>query len=256
MERDLVSESPPLEEAYEAIKSRGSRGGTIILVGNCSVKYEGRASSTLEPGDRIVLIKADGSVQVHRPFELSPVNWQPSGSIIRTRIHRDLLILRAYNPREKESLEISFSKLQLLVVVDLKDTGSFYLHVSEEEMRSAILLQPSVLEEGFKPLAVERPIEPGFIDIMGLDGRGVLTVVEVKRREAGREAVLQLKRYVDSLRAETGREVRGMIAAPGLARGAQRMLAALGLDFKAISPQRCGEIIRRSKERKMTEFMG
>lgn len=255
MGRRLILENPHLEEAHEALRVRRSREETVLLVGECSVKYEGRASSTLEPGDRVLLIKQDGSLQVHRPFDLSPVNWQPPGSILRLRIQDRSLIIRAYNPRGRESLEIVFSKIALLAVLDLRDSGSFFLHASEEEMRSAILLQPSILEEGFKPLAVERPIEPGFVDILGLDGRGTLTVVEVKRREAGKEAVLQLKRYVDSLRMETGKEIRGIIAAPGLARGAQRMLAALGLEFKFISPQRCEEIIRRDKERRMTEFL-
>lgn len=256
MVRRLVLEDPPLEEAYKALKLRRSREDTILLIGECSVKYEGRASSTLEPGERIVMIKSDGSVQVHRPFELSPVNWQPSGSILRIGIHEGVLNVRAYNQREKESLEVIFTRLMLLALLGLRDAGSFFLHASEEEMRSAILLQPSLLEEGFKPISIERPIEPGFIDILGLDVRGTLTVVEVKRRDAGRDAVLQLKRYVDSLKMETGREVRGIIAAPGLAKGAQSLLTALGFEFKVLSPQRCGEIIKRGKERRMTEFLG
>lgn len=248
-------ENPPLEEALEALRLRRSREDTVLIVGECSVKYDGRASSTLEPGDRIVLIKSDGSLQVHRPFELSPVNWQPSGSILRVRIQGGLLFVRAYNPRGRESLEVVFSKILLLAVLGLRDTGSFFLHASEEDMRSAILRQPSILEEGFKPLAVERQTEPGFVDVLGLDGRGILTVVEIKRNDAGRDAVLQLKRYVDSLKMETGKEVRGIIAAPGLARGAQSMLVALGLEFKALSPQRCGEILKQGKERKMTDFL-
>lgn len=248
-------ENPSLGEAYEILKLRRSGRDTILLIGGCSVKYEGRASSTLEPGDRVVLIKSDGSVQVHRPFELSPVNWQPPGSILRVRMQEGTLNLRAYSQRGGESLEVIFSNLILLAMLDLKDAGAFFLHASEEEMRNAILLQPSILEEGFKPLAVERPVEQGFIDILGLDGRGTLTVVEVKRRDVGRDAILQLKRYVDSLKMETGKEVRGIIAAPGLAKGAQGMLVALGLEFKILSPQKCGEIIKRGRERKMTEFM-
>ncbi|MEM2893137.1 MAG: endonuclease NucS [Candidatus Bathyarchaeia archaeon] len=251
----LVLQNPSLWEAYEALRLRRSREDTVLIIGECSVKYDGRASSTLEPGERIVLIKSDRSLQVHRPFELSPVNWQPSGSILRVRIQEGLLFVRSYNPRGRESLEVVFSKLVLLAVLGLRDTGSFFLHASEEDMRSAILRQPSILEEGFKPLAVERKIEPGFVDILGLDGKGVLTAVEIKRNDAGRDAVLQLKRYVDSLRMETGKEVRGIIAAPGLARGAQSTLSSLGLEFKVLSPQRCGEIIKQSKERKMTDFL-
>ncbi len=50
------------------------------------------------------------------------------------------------------------------------------------------------------------------------------------------------------------REVRGVLVAPELARGAQKLLATLGLEFKPLSPQACSEVLRRRKGRQLTEF--
>lgn len=72
-------ETPSLEKAYRAVKRGISRRRTVVVIGSCSVNYEGRASSRLEPGERIVLFKSDGSALVHRPRDYAPVNWQPSG---------------------------------------------------------------------------------------------------------------------------------------------------------------------------------
>jgi len=251
-----VLENPSLEEAYDAIKRGISRRRTLIVVGSCRVNYEGRASSKLEPGERVIVFKSDGSALVHRPRDYAPVNWQPPGSLFRTRIDEGRLLIRVFRRREREVLEIALDRVFLVAVLDLVDAGEFYLYASEEDMKQAILLQPSLLEEGFRPIEAERPVEPGFIDILGVDGKNVLTVVEIKRKAAAKEAVLQLKRYLDVFKVDGDREVRGVLVAPELARGSQKMLAALGLEFKALSPQRCAEVLKRERGRPLTDFLG
>ncbi|MEM2914144.1 MAG: endonuclease NucS, partial [Candidatus Bathyarchaeia archaeon] len=73
----LVYEKPSVNEALNTVRDAVSERKTIILVGNCWVNYHGRASSTLEPGERILIVKEDGSVLVHRSKGYEPVNWQP-----------------------------------------------------------------------------------------------------------------------------------------------------------------------------------
>ncbi|MFQ6053570.1 MAG: endonuclease NucS [Candidatus Bathyarchaeia archaeon] len=254
--RQMVLENPSLKEAFEAVRLGVSRRRTVVVVGNCRVDYEGRASSKLERGERIVLFKSDGSALVHRPRDYAPVNWQPPGSLFRTRVDDDNLTVRVFRRRENEVLEVSFDRVFLVAVLDLTDVGEFHLYASEEDMKRAILMEPSLLEEGFRPITAERPVEPGFIDILGVDGDNVLTVVEIKRKAATKEAAIQLKRYLDVFKVDSDREVRGLLVAPELARGAQKMLATLGLEFKALSPQRCAEVLRSRKGRRLTEFLG
>jgi len=142
-----------------------------------------------------------------------------------------------------------------LVVSELVDSGKFSLYASEHDMQKAILMEPSILEEGFKPISFEKKVEPGFVDVYGIDSEGRLVVVEIKRRTAGREAALQLAKYIDSMKQKVSREIRGILVAPRLAKGTQRLLDTLGLDFKALDPKKCAEILSKPKVRGLEEFL-
>jgi len=74
----------------------------------------------------------------------------------------------------------------LLTVLNLKDEGKFNLYASEEDMKKAIFLKPELTEEGFKIIEFEKKVEPGFIDVYGIDKNGNLVIIEVKRRIAGK----------------------------------------------------------------------
>jgi len=250
----VALENPGVEKAAQFIRDAVSERKIVVLVGNCWVDYQGRASSKLEPGERIVLIKEDGSVLVHRPVGYEPVNWQPAGCLFQTRVIGDVLHVRAIRQKPSESVRISFDRVHLASAMSLVDKGAFSLYASEEDMRRAILLEPSILESGLKPIAYEKKIEPGFVDVYGIDRNERLVVVEIKRKAAGRTAALQLAKYVDFVKSVAGREVRGVLAAPLLARGVQRLLATLRLEFKALDPKRCAEVLRRSETRKLAEF--
>jgi len=166
------------------------------------------------------------------------------------------LHVRAIRRKPSESVRISFDRIYLLSVMSLVDEGEFSLYASEEDMQKAILLEPSILEPDLKPITYEKKVEPGFVDVYGIDGNGRFVVVEIKRKTAGREAALQLAKYVDSVKAMVNREVRGILVAPRLAKGVQRLLETLGLEFKSLDPRRCAEVLRRSETRKLAEFFG
>lgn len=250
----VALENPNVKQAAKFIKEAVSERKAIIMVGNCWVDYEGRASSKLEPGERIVVIKEDGSVLVHRPIGYEPVNWQPAGCIFQTRVTGDILRVRAIHRRPSESVNISFDRVYLLSVMSLVDRGEFSLYASEEDMQRAILLDPSLLEAGFEPISYEKKLEPGFVDVYGVDKDGKLVVVEIKRNSAGRNAALQLARYVDFVKTTANREIRGILVAPRLAKDVQKLLATLRLEFKALEPKKCGETLQRAENRKLVDF--
>jgi len=195
--------NPDLDDAYNLLMEGISKHLTVILVGEFNVNYEGRAASTLDFGERILIIKRDGAVLVHRADGYEPVNWQPGGGIINAVLDEDTLILRAIRKAPRETLKLSFRKIKALMLLKLKDTSRFYLYASEEEMRKAILTKPELIED------YEKKVKPGFIDVYGVDSKGRLVVIEIKRVSAGRDAVLQLARYIESLKKESSREVRG-----------------------------------------------
>jgi len=79
--KSVVLENPSVKEAAEFVGEAVSERKVVVVVGNCWVDYRGRASSRLEAGERIVVVKEDGSVLVHRPVGYEPVNWQPAGCL-------------------------------------------------------------------------------------------------------------------------------------------------------------------------------
>jgi len=250
-----VFENPTVENAQNIIEEAILRRKALIIVGNCWINYQGRASSKLEPGERIVILKQDGSLLVHRPVGYEPVNWQPPGCTFSSTVGRGLLSLRAAREKPREVLRIHFDRLFLISVLSLVDEGRFSLYASEEDMQKAILVQPSLVEKDLKLITYEKKVEPGFIDVYGIDDRGRMVIIEIKRKTAGKEAALQLARYVESVKESTNREVRGILVAPSIAKGVQRLLAALQLDFKALDPRKCAETIRSSETKRLQDFL-
>jgi RecB family endonuclease NucS len=246
--------NPNVEEAEKTVKEAVSQRKTLLVVGNCWVRYIGRARSKLEPGERILIIKEDGSLLVHRSVSYEPVNWQPPGCIFQIQAKDNILEIRAVRRKPAESIKVFFDKIQLVSALSLADSGEFSLYASEEDMQKAILLEPSLLEEGFKPISYEKKVEPGFVDVYGLDKNGKLVVVEIKRKTAGKEAALQLAKYIDAVKGKANREVRGILVAPNIAKDVQRVLVTIGLEFKSLDPRKCAEILKRSEARKLEAF--
>ncbi len=249
-----VLTEPTLAEAAKLIEKAFVQRRTLIVAGACEVNYAGRASSTLESGERILIIKADGSLLVHRPVGYEPVNWQPAGSIFHVQVKDDELEIRGIRQKPRESVRVTFDRVYMVSALDLSDSGDFLLHASEDDMHRAILLKPELLEEGFKPISWEKKVEPGFVDIYGEDKNGKLVIVEVKRKTATKEAALQLAKYIEPIKAKVNREVRAVLVAPSLGKDVQRMLATLGLEYKVLDPKTCAEVLKKSENAKLETF--
>ncbi|HVP27221.1 MAG TPA: endonuclease NucS [Candidatus Bathyarchaeia archaeon] len=246
--------NPDVTEAEKTVSEAISQHKTLLVVGKCWVHYLGRAKSKLEPGERILMIKEDGSLLVHRSVGYEPVNWQPPGCIFHTKAKDGMLEVHAVRQKPPESVRVFFDQINLVSSLSLVDSGQFSLYASEEDMQKAILLKPSLLEEGFKPISYEKKVEPGFVDVYGMDKNGKLVVVEIKRKTAGKEAALQLAKYIDAIRSRADREVRGILVAPSIAKDVQRTLVTLGLEFRQMDPKKCAETLRRAETRKLQDF--
>jgi len=248
--------NPSLEESLLLVRNAFSRHKGVLVVGECMVDYRGRASSKLESGERIAVFKEDGSVLVHRPVGYEPVNWQPPGCVFHVSSVGRVLQVRAVRRRPAESVRVSFYRVFLVAALNLVDVGGFALHASEWDMQKAVLLMPSLVEDGLKPISYEKKVEPGFVDVYCEDKAGRLVVIEIKRKTAGREAVLQLARYVDAIKGIVNKEVRGVLAAPSLGKGLQRLLISLGLEFRVLDPKKCAEVLRKPETKRLHEFLG
>jgi RecB family endonuclease NucS len=246
--------NPKLDQAATVIERAFAQRRTLIVAGKCSVDYSGRANSTLKAGERLLIIKGDGSLLVHRPVGYEPVNWQPPGSVFHVQTKSEAIEIHGIRQKPRESVKVIFTDILMLSSLNLVDSGEFHLHASEEDMHKAILLKPSLLEEGFKPISYEKKVEPGFVDVYGVDKNGKLVVVEVKRKTAGKEAVLQLARYIESIKTKADRELRGVLAAPSLGKDVQRLLVTLGLEFRTLDPVKCAAVLRKTEITRLETF--
>jgi RecB family endonuclease NucS len=238
---------PAFDEAKELIEKAFVQRRTLIIAGNCRVEYMGRANSKLELGERFLIIKSDGSLLVHRPTGYEPVNWQPSGSVFHTQIvDNDMLEVHSVRQKPKESVKVFFSKIFTVTSIMLFDAGDFILNASEDDMHRAILLKPDLIEDGFKPISWEKKVEPGFVDVYGMDKAGRLVVIEVKRKTATKEAVLQLAMYIKAIKQKADREIRGILVAPDLGKDVQGLLVSNGLEFKELCPKKCADILKKA----------
>jgi RecB family endonuclease NucS len=267
-----ILENPDLKDALTIICDAISERRVIIIIGKCNVNYLGRAKSSLKDGERIVIIKADGSVLIHRPSGLEPVNYISSTTkrgisattyrerkriecLFETKIKRNTLSIKVVHKRSKERLTIDFTKIYMISASSLTDHGKFFLYASEEDMQKAILAYPNLIEDGFRPINYEKKVTPGFIDIYGVDSRGQFVVIEIKRKNADKSAVLQLAKYIKVIKGDRDEGIRGILVAPSIARGVQKLLASLNLEFKLLAPKKCAELIIKMKsEEKLEDY--
>ncbi len=251
-----VKVEPELSEAAQILEDAFKARSFALVIGNCRVDYEGRASSTLEWGERITMVKQDGSVLVHRPTGYEPVNWQPPKCVIKVKLNDAGLLLTASRSQPRENVSIEFQKISLTATGTLTDSGEFAMHVTEEQMKQAILTAPDLVENGLKPLQQEKSLgEAGFTDIFAEDRAGKLVVVEIKRNPASKDTVTQLQRYLGTLKKKVDRPLRGIIVAPELRKSAQPLLTSLKLEYVRLAPEKCFSVLKTSKDLKLSHFL-
>ena len=253
----VVHEEPSLEEAKKIVKNALSKRKNIYILANCSVDYFGRSSSHLEFGERLIIIKSDGALLIHRPVGHSPVNWQPETSYIDVSYdsEEEVLVMKALRTRPREIVTIKLNNIFLIVEAELYDSGAFYMHISEKEIRDILAANPEILGEKFTTIDVEKKVEPGFIDLYLRDEKGNVVVVEIKRVTARVDAVRQLKKYINSLKGHMRTEkIRGIIAAPSITKKAQELLLKEKLEFKQINIEALSKYVSKTEKRSLFDY--
>jgi len=230
--------SPTHKEVKRLVESGTERGLLMTLFGRCRVEYDGRATSTLGFGDRLVVLKPDGTLLVHTDEGHQPVNWQPPGCTHEVKRRDGLVVVESYRENPAEELIVSFEHVTHATAFEATDTEELHLHGTEDDLRDQILDEPSLIEPGFDPLSTERDTAAGAVDIFGTDSDENAVVIELKRRRVGPDAVSQLNRYVEALERELHAEttVRGILVAPSVTDRASELLAERNLEFVSLSP--------------------
>lgn len=210
----------------------------VQVIGRCAIEYRGRASSELPAGDRLVLLKPDGTLLVHTATKLKPVNWQPPGCEFQATVENDRLVVSATRDKPRETVRMVFEEVHAVAALELADGVELALVGTEDDLQAALARSPDAIEPGFTFWRRERASGRGPMDLYGVDARGRRVVVEVKRRAATVGDVEQLRRYVEREKGARGDGVRGILVAPTVSETARRYLADLALEWREIDVAR------------------
>lgn len=207
----------------------------LIIVGDCRVEYSGRAKSTLGWGERLIVVKADGSVLVHRNEKREPVNWQPPGTKTEYEAREDEFIVYSYRTSPPERMNIYFRDVELISAHSLRDNAELSIVGMERDLVDAIEEDPSVIEEGLRITDRERQTSSGSIDLFCVDQDGTPVVVEVKRGQPSPNAAYQLEAYIaDFKRKNEYARVRGILCAPRVPEMIRNILEEKGLEWREV----------------------
>lgn len=237
-EKVINHTNPSHKKVNKLIKKYQRKNRLIEIFGKCIIEYEGRASSHLGLGDRLVILKTDGSLLVHTKKKREPVNWQPPGSRHYSEIKNQNLVIRSERRNPNEKLVIIFEDVFSISSYNIVDEEKLNLNKSEEEMGDLLVQKPWIIENDFKIIEREKETDLGYIDLFGEDKYDNKVIIELKRKKIGLSEVSQLKRYYDSLK-EKFSNLRGIIIGPSLSNKAKNHLEQQELEFIQLKPDAC-----------------
>ena len=125
-----------LQEELAGLAQR--RGRLVQAVGECEVRYQGRARSLMGRGERLVLLKPDGTLLIHTASKAKPVNWQPPGASFSVAIEGGRLVLTSHRLKPEELVQVTFERVAMLVSVPLRDEAELSLLGSEDDLQQLL----------------------------------------------------------------------------------------------------------------------
>jgi hypothetical protein len=184
-------------------------GSVRLVIARCQVDYVGRLTAHLPMAQRLLLVKADGSVSVHSDDRAyKPLNWMsPPCWLID-----DGEIWTVQN-KAGEKLVISMAEVLHDSSHELGAEPGLVKDGVEAHLQELLAEHITTLGDGYTLVRREYPTAIGPVDILCRDHGGATVAVEIKRR-GEIDGVEQLTRYLELLnRDPLLSPVRGVYAA-------------------------------------------
>ncbi len=252
-----ILKEPDEKKCKELIQNSLKNNKTITLVANCKIDYQGRAGSILPEGERIIIIKPDGTLLVHQKEKRKPVNWNPPGCEAKPQIQDGNLQIISKRDSPKEKLFIDIKETKFISTFDLEDEEELQLIGTEEDLVRSVVENPEIIEQDFEVKEKNKKIKTGEVDLYGEDKDGNGTIIEFKRGKATSSAVWQLGRYVNELEKKIEKNIRGIISAPSITSGAKTLLEEQNLEFLRVEeiPKKSYEnVVYDKSQKQIKEF--
>ncbi|WP_028708603.1 endonuclease NucS [Propionicicella superfundia] len=217
-----------------------------LLIARCQVDYAGKLTAHLPMAERLIMVKADGSISIHADGgAYKPLNWMtppctlrvsepPAGLAATIGSDDDLLEVWEVSNKDGDTLQIAISGVlhdshhELGVDPGLQKDGV------EAHLQVLLAEHPEVFGDAWRLVQREYYTPIGPVDLLFRDDAGALVAVEVKRRGEV-DGVEQLTRYLDLMNADPQLSpVRGVFAAQLIKPQAKVLAATRGIDCLAV----------------------
>ncbi|OWN59183.1 endonuclease NucS [Corynebacterium diphtheriae] len=190
-----------------------------LVIARCSVDYIGRLEAHLPMADRLIMVKADGSVSIHADDRAyKPLNWMTPPCTLTETTHEESetgesIPLWIVENKKGEQLRITIEALHSDMYYDLGEDPGLQKDGVEAHLQELLAEHIETLGDGYSLVRREYPTPIGPVDILCRDDKGGSVAVEIKRR-GGIDGVEQLSRYLELLnRDDLLAPVAGVFAA-------------------------------------------
>lgn len=200
----------------------------VVIVANCNVQYEGRASSTLEDGDYLIIIKDDNSIQIQGQKLNKSLNYMNC----KTIEHRSNKIMAR---SKKEQITINLNKIISKTKFNLSDNRPKLLNTEDDLVNKLAANLNLITDEKIIKVTKEFRTKYGNIDLLveTETNCGNFTnnyIIEVKRNRININACKQIQKYLECIQGV------GILCAPKIIKSAQdycdlKYLTYLKLEF-------------------------
>ncbi len=211
-----------------------------IVVATCQVDYAGRLTAHLPMANRVLMLKADGSVLIHSDGgSYKPLNWMSPPCTLRESVTDDGRAEWTVTSRSDDTLRILIDVIHHDSSHELGVDPGLQKDGVEKHLQELLADHPTTLAPGLKLVRREYPTAIGPVDLMCQDADGRAVAVEVKRR-GEISGVEQLTRYLDLLNRDARlAPVRGIFAAQEIKPQARvlatdRGIACTAVDYDAL----------------------
>ena len=191
-----------------------------LVIARCSVDYVGRLDAHLPMADRLLLLKADGSVSVHADDRAyKPLNWMTPPCTLEESEIKDIdgeptgEYLWLVENRKGDQLRITIEEIHQDIEAELGEDPGLVKDGVEAHLQELLAEHITTLGKGYTLVRREYPTAIGPVDIMAQDAAKGYVAVEIKRR-GEIDGVEQLTRYLELLnRDDLLAPVQGVFAA-------------------------------------------
>ncbi|WP_054055971.1 endonuclease NucS [Alloactinosynnema sp. L-07] len=165
-----------------------------LVIARCQVDYAGRLTAHLPMANRLLLVKADGSVSVHSDDRAyKPLNWMTPPCWLT----EDDGVWTVQN-KAGEKIVITIEEIMHDSSHELGAEPGLVKDGVEAHLQELLAEHIKTLGDGYTLVRREFPTAIGPVDIMARDADGKSVAVEIKRR-GEIDGVEQLTRYLELL---------------------------------------------------------